>query len=134
MKMFGIAADEPGRARSVMRDLVAELARRGLRVSTIHEAPDDFEPDLPGKDSYEHRHAGASEVFLASDVLTALFHEEKQGGDVTPALLAARMARVDLVLVEGFAAFPHPKARIGRAQVDIKALADLVLAQASEAA
>jgi molybdopterin-guanine dinucleotide biosynthesis protein B len=148
MMMFGLTADDPGTSCRVLRALVAELSSRGLRVSTLHEAPDDFEPDLPGKDSFEHRQAGASEVFLASDVLTALFHEERLGRAVSPADLVRRMEKVDLVLVEGFAASPHAKARIGRPQADrcdasivavvdpdsfdVKALADLALSRASE--
>lgn len=102
MHVFGIV----GRKNSGKTHLVTRLVRlgsaRGLRVSTIKHAHHAFDVDTPGKDSYEHRAAGAHEVLVASGARWALMHELR--GAVEPSLeeLLTRLAPCDLVLVEGF--------------------------------
>ena len=54
-----------GKTELVCR-LIPELKARGLRVATLKHAHHSFDPDLPGKDSYRHRSAGASQVLVAS--------------------------------------------------------------------
>ena len=46
--------------------LVAELTRRGLRISTVKHAHHSFDIDHEGRDSYRHREAGAREVAVVS--------------------------------------------------------------------
>jgi molybdopterin-guanine dinucleotide biosynthesis protein B len=76
-----------------------------------------FDIDVPGKDSYEHRAAGAREVMISSANRWALMHELK--GDAEPSLaeLIARMSPVDLLLVEGFKWEDHPKLEVHRPSV-----------------
>jgi len=75
MRLFGLVGwSGSGKTTLVMR-LVPELTRRGLIVSTIKHAHHDFDIDQPGKDSYLHRAAGATEVMVASDQRWALMHE-----------------------------------------------------------
>jgi molybdopterin-guanine dinucleotide biosynthesis protein B len=103
MRVFGIV----GRKNSGKTHLVTRLVRlgaaRGLRVSTVKHAHHAFDVDTPGKDSYEHRAAGAHEVLVASAARWALMHEHR-GGAAEPSLqeLLPRLAPCDLVLVEGF--------------------------------
>src|SRR5262249_13770596 len=80
-------------------------------VKHAHHA---FDVDQPGKDSWEHRRAGAVEVMVSSANRWALMHEHR--GDPEPPLetLLARMTPVDLVLVEGFKHHPHPKLEVHR--------------------
>ncbi|HEU4780441.1 MAG TPA: molybdopterin-guanine dinucleotide biosynthesis protein B, partial [Steroidobacteraceae bacterium] len=53
---------------TLIERLIPALQRRGLTVSTIkHTHHHQIELDVPGKDSYRHRMAGASEVIVASD-------------------------------------------------------------------
>jgi molybdopterin-guanine dinucleotide biosynthesis protein B len=89
------------------------LAARGLRVSTVKHAHHGFDLDQPGKDSFRHRQAGAREVMIASGQRWALLHEVDGPEPPLPDLLA-RMSPVDLVLVEGFKAHPHPKIEVHR--------------------
>ena len=117
MKLFGLAGwSGSGKTTLVMR-LLPVLIGRGLTVSTVKHAHHSFDVDQPGKDSYEHRRAGACEVMVASANRWALMHEHR-GGDEPPLDdLLARMTPVDLVIVEGFKAMVHPKLEIHRPSV-----------------
>jgi hypothetical protein len=64
--------------------LIPEFNRRGLSVSTVKHAHHAFEIDRPGKDSFEHRRAGASEVLIASARRWALVRELR--GQAEPSL------------------------------------------------
>ena len=44
-------------------------------VSTIKHAHHTFDVDKPGKDSFEHRRAGACEVLVSSSKRWVLMHE-----------------------------------------------------------
>jgi len=115
MKLFGLAGwSGAGKTTLVVR-LLPALAARGLAVSTMKHAHHSFDIDQPGKDSHRHRAAGATEVMIASAQRWALMHEHGGTPEPTAAALAARMAAVDLVLVEGFKREPHPKLEVHRA-------------------
>lgn len=79
--------------------LVTEARRRGLEVAVLLKAPEDFDPDVPGKDSWRHRKAGAREVLLASARARALMSEP--GGEVDAPMVAGRLDRTDILLVDG---------------------------------
>jgi molybdopterin-guanine dinucleotide biosynthesis protein B len=102
MRVFGIV----GRKNSGKTHLVTRLVRlgtdRGLRISTIKHAHHAFDVDTPGKDSYEHRAAGAHEVLVASGARWALMHEHRGAPEPLLHELLTRLAPCDLVLVEGF--------------------------------
>ena len=114
MRIYGIV----GRKNSGKTHLIVRLVRaasaRGLRVATIKHAHHAFDIDQPGKDSYEHRAAGAVEVLVASAHRWALVHEHR--GDAEPALdeLLGHLSPCDLVLVEGFKSGTHPKLEVYR--------------------
>jgi len=100
--VLGIAGWSGSGKTTLVRALIPELTGRGLRVSTIKHAHHNFEVDQPGKDSYEHRHAGASEVMVSSARRWALMHEHRGAPEPTLWELLPKLAPVDLVLVEGF--------------------------------
>jgi molybdopterin-guanine dinucleotide biosynthesis protein B len=114
MKLFGLAGWSGSGKTTLMKALLPELIGRGVTVSTIKHAHHSFDVDQPGKDSFEHRRAGATEVMVASSNRWALMHELR--GDDEPGLdaLVARMKPVDLLLVEGFKRHAHPKLEIHR--------------------
>jgi molybdopterin-guanine dinucleotide biosynthesis adapter protein len=109
MRVIGLAGWSGAGKTTLVAKLIPELARRGLAVSTMKHAHHAFDIDQPGKDSYEHRRAGASEVLIASSARWALLHEVR--GEPEPPLASP----VDLVLVEGFKAYAHPKIEVHRA-------------------
>ena len=114
MKAFGITGASGSGKTMLITALLPMLRARGLAVSTIKHAHHGFDLDRPGKDSWAHRQAGASEVMLASGGRWALLREATEEECTLDALLA-RMAPVDLVLVEGFRASAIPKLEVCRA-------------------
>ena len=114
MKIFGIAGWSGSGKTSLMVRLLPELIGMGLRVSTMKHAHHAFDVDQPGKDSYNHREAGASEVMITSANRWALMHENR--GDAEPSIdeLVRHMTPVDLLLIEGFKRSPHPKLEVFR--------------------
>lgn len=90
------------------------LVARGLRVATLKHAHHDFDIDLPGKDSYEHRRAGASEVIVSSARRWAHIHELRDEAEPSLADLLRRIGPCDLVVVEGFKRERHPKLEVYR--------------------
>lgn len=102
-----------GKTTLIVR-LVRHFTERGLRVSTVKHAHHTVDIDQPGKDSWRHREAGAREVVLATSRRWAIVHELVDEPEPPLAELLARMSLVDLVIVEGFKAFPHPKIEVHR--------------------
>lgn len=113
-KVFGFAGWSGAGKTTLIRQVIAALVARGVRVSTIKHAHHDFDIDQPGKDSWTHRQAGAAEVLVVSDQRWALMHELR--GTAEPGLpeLLAKLGPADLVLVEGFKRTAFPKMEIYR--------------------
>jgi molybdopterin-guanine dinucleotide biosynthesis protein B len=61
--------------------------------------------------------AGATEVLVASDRRFALMHELRDEGEPRLLELLAKLAPVDLVIIEGYKRDPHPKLEVFRAGV-----------------
>ena len=116
-RVIGFAGWSGAGKTTLLAALIPLLVGRGLRVSSLKHAHHAFDVDTPGKDSYVHRQAGATEVMIGSAARWALMHELR--GDAEPELpaLLARMSPVDLVLVEGFKRAAHPKIEVFRAAV-----------------
>ena len=113
MKLLGITGWSGSGKTTLLTALIPALAASGLSVSTIKHAHHDFDLDQPGKDSWRHRAAGAQEVLIAAGRRWALLHEN-HGEEPDLADLLPRLAPVDLVLVEGYKASPHPKLEVHR--------------------
>jgi len=115
LKLYGVVGWKNAGKTGLMERLVAEIAGRGLTVSTVKHAHHSFDVDQPGKDSHRHRVAGAHEVLLASRSRFALMHEIRDAPEPTLDELLARLAPVDLVLIEGYKRDRHPKIEAFRA-------------------
>lgn len=114
MKVYGIIGWKNAGKTGLMERLVADITARGLSVSTVKHVHHDVDLDQPGKDTFRHRVAGAREVVLAGATRFALMVEHRGPEPGLPAILA-RMAPVDLVLVEGYKRDAHPKVEVWRA-------------------
>ncbi len=114
MRIFGLAGWSGAGKTTLMTRLIPVLVRGGLRVSTVKHAHHGFDVDQPGKDSWEHRQAGATEVLVASGRRWALMHELREAAEPGLAELLRPMCAVDLVLVEGFKRDGHPKLEVHR--------------------
>jgi molybdopterin-guanine dinucleotide biosynthesis protein B len=115
MRVLGLAGWSGSGKTTLLVRLLPELTRRGIAVSTIKHAHHEFDIDQAGKDSYEHRAAGAREVLVASSRRYALMHELRGAREPTLDELIGRMAPVDLVLVEGYKRDAHDKIEVYRA-------------------
>src|SRR5690606_3712674 len=100
---------------TLLTRVLPRLTARGLKISTLKHAHHSFDVDRPGKDSFEHRSAGATEVLVVSGQRWALMHELR--GPPVPDLrtLLRKLSDVDLVLVEGFKRDRFPKLEVHRA-------------------
>ncbi|MCI0431884.1 MAG: molybdopterin-guanine dinucleotide biosynthesis protein B [Rhodospirillales bacterium] len=114
MRVFGLVGYSGSGKTTLMVRLIPELVGRGISVSTMKHAHHGFDVDQPGKDSYEHRQAGATEVLVSSARRWALMHENRDGPEPGPLELIARMTPVDLLLIEGFKREAHDKLEVWR--------------------
>ena len=115
MRVIGLAGWSGAGKTTLLRRLLPALIAQGLRVSTVKHAHHGFDVDQPGKDSWEHRQAGATEVLVASSQRWALMHELRGAAEPGLPELLQRLSPVDLVLVEGFKRGPHRKMEVHRA-------------------
>lgn len=116
-RVLGIAGWSGSGKTTLIIKLIPLLAQRGLRVATLKHAHHAFDVDVPGKDSYEHRKAGACEVIVSSARRWAQMHEVGAGTEATLPELLSRLSPCELVLVEGFKSERHPKLEVFRGAV-----------------
>jgi molybdopterin-guanine dinucleotide biosynthesis protein B len=116
-RVLGIAGWSGSGKTTLITKLIPLLGSRGVRVATLKHAHHAFDVDTPGKDSYEHRKAGACEVIVSSARRWVQMHEVGDGAEATLAQLLARLSPCNLVLVEGFKTEQHPKIEVFRRAV-----------------
>ncbi|WP_315721558.1 MULTISPECIES: molybdopterin-guanine dinucleotide biosynthesis protein B [unclassified Bradyrhizobium] len=114
MNVIGLAGWSGAGKTTLLTRLIPHLIGQGLRVSVIKHAHHKFDVDVPGKDSWRHREAGAEEVLVASGTRWALMHELRGAGEPALAELLAKLSPVDLVVIEGYKAGPHRRIEVHR--------------------
>ncbi|WP_165172917.1 molybdopterin-guanine dinucleotide biosynthesis protein B [Adlercreutzia sp. ZJ242] len=86
---------------TLIEQVIAELVARGHDVGSVkHHSHASFDIDHPGKDSYRHRAAGASETVIASPTMMArvkTLGEEAECSDIVRS-----MPGHDIIVVEGY--------------------------------
>lgn len=102
MRIIGLAGWSGSGKTTLITKAIPRLIARGVRVSTIKHAHHGFDLDTPGKDSFMHRAAGATEVVISSANRWAILHELRGAPEWNLADLLAKLSDVDLILVEGF--------------------------------
>ena len=114
--LLGFAGFSGSGKTSLLRQLVSLLTQRQLRIGIIKHTHHDVEQDLPGKDSFELRHAGASQCLLAGPHRSILTYEntKRQEPDLNDSLSRLSLHQLDLVLVEGFREAPINKIEVHR--------------------
>ena len=101
-RLIGLSGWSGAGKTTLLEKLIPELGARGVSVSTIKHAHHNFDVDRPGKDSFVHRQAGATEVLISSANRFALMHELRGAPELRLPELLPRLSPVDLVIVEGF--------------------------------
>ena len=114
MRIIGLAGWSGSGKTTLITKLIPRLTARGISISTLKHAHHGFDLDQPGKDSFFHRAAGASEVIISSANRWAILHELRGQPEWDLAALMGKMSPVDLVLVEGFKRDAFPKLEIHR--------------------
>lgn len=125
--VLGFIAHSGSGKTTLLKKLIPCLRARGLRLGLVKHAHHDFEIDVPGKDSYELRIAGATQVIVGSQKRWALMVETP---DREETLTLASLIRnlhtqeLDLVLIEGFKLENIPKIEVFRPTLGKLSLAD----------
>jgi molybdopterin-guanine dinucleotide biosynthesis protein B len=115
MRIIGLAGWSGSGKTTLVTKVIPCLLARGLKVSTLKHAHHGFDLDQPGKDSFFHRTAGATEVIVSSAKRFAILHELRGEPEWDLGRLVGKMSPVDLVLVEGYKRDAFPKLEIHRA-------------------
>jgi molybdopterin-guanine dinucleotide biosynthesis adapter protein len=113
-RVLGIVGWSGSGKTTLITRLIPLLSSRGLQVATLKHAHHAFDVDQPGKDSYEHRRAGACEVLVSSARRWVQMHEVGDGAEATLSELLTRVSPCDLILVEGFKTAQHFKLEVFR--------------------
>ncbi|MFA1644806.1 MAG: molybdopterin-guanine dinucleotide biosynthesis protein MobB [Enterobacteriaceae bacterium] len=109
--ILAIAAWSGTGKTTLLKALIPALCARGIRPGLIKHTHHNMDVDIPGKDSYELRKAGASQTLVASNNRWALMTETPSAEALDLHYLVSRMDHsvLDLVLVEGFKHEAVPK-------------------------
>lgn len=94
-------------------ELIEEFTRLGLRVGAIKHTSHWHELDVPGKDSYQQRLAGASPTAVVTADLIGMYVPRGADGDCY-GRVAPLFSDCDLVLVEGHADADAAKIEVWR--------------------
>src|SRR5215471_3393432 len=121
-RVIGLAGWSGAGKTTLLAKLIPVLVSRGLRIATLKHAHHAFDVDHPGKDSHEHRKAGASEVIVSSARRWVQIHEVGSEGEAGLPELLRRLTPCDLVVVERFKRERHPKVEVFRDAVGLPPL------------
>ena len=105
---------------TLLKQLIPALGQRGLKVSVIKHAHHHFDLDVPGKDSFELRKAGAVQTVICTASRMALiteFDSPAQEPDLEQIISRLDSGRIDLVLIEGYKNIEFPKIELHRAEI-----------------
>jgi molybdopterin-guanine dinucleotide biosynthesis protein B len=116
MRIIGLAGWSGSGKTTLITKVVPRLIARGCRVSTLKHAHHGFDLDQPGKDSFVHRAAGATEVVISSAKRFAILHELREEPEWDLPDLLKKLSPVDLVLVEGYKRDAFPKLEVHRVE------------------
>jgi molybdopterin-guanine dinucleotide biosynthesis protein B len=114
-RVIGLAGWSGAGKTTLLVKAIPLIVGRGLRVATLKHAHHAFDVDQPGKDSFLHREAGASEVIISSSRRWAQIHEIGDDAEATLGELLQKVSAADLVIVEGFKRDVHAKIEVFRA-------------------
>jgi molybdopterin-guanine dinucleotide biosynthesis protein B len=117
-RLFGVTGWKNAGKTTLVERLIAEFVRRGWTVNTVKHAHHDVDVDQPGRDSFRHRLAGATEVAVVGGLRYAIMREQ---AEPPLAEVLARLAPADLVLIEGYKREPHSKIEVRSGGDDPKA-------------
>lgn len=118
--ILGFAAYSGVGKTTLLSQIIPLLKQNGLRIGLIKHGHHNFDVDVPGKDSYRLRQAGASPVLIVSRQRRAIITEitSEQEPRLDEQLKFLDQSEVDLVLIEGFKSESFPKIELHRAELE----------------
>jgi molybdopterin-guanine dinucleotide biosynthesis protein B len=126
MKQLHIIGGKNHGKTTLVVEMVSEFARRGVPVGTIKHTHHHHELDVPGKDSYRHRVAGAVAVGILSPSMCAIFFPAGESGPKECdrySIFEPMSARCRLLVVEGDSQTTAPKIEVWRSELGTPPLA-----------
>lgn len=120
--VLGFAAYSGTGKTSLLTRILPALKQKNIRTAVIKHAHHTFDIDHKGKDSYELRKAGASQMLIGSEKRWALIVENDRDTRTTLADFIEQLDhdKLDLVLVEGFKPAMIPKIELVRPSMGMK--------------
>jgi molybdopterin-guanine dinucleotide biosynthesis adapter protein len=99
-----------------LEKMIPEMINRGLKVGTIkHDVHGRFEMDKPGKDSWRHKHAGASTIVISSPNRIGIVLDVEYDHSLDE--LVSFFSGMDIILTEGYKQDHKPKLEIFRPEI-----------------
>ena len=100
---------------TLLEKLIPELAGRGFKVGTVKHDVHGFEMDKPGKDSWRHKHAGASTTVISSPNRIGIVMDVEYDHSLDE--LVPFFSGMDIILTEGYKQDHKPKLEIFRPEI-----------------
>lgn len=106
---------------TVIENLLPVLIKRGHKVAVIKHDAHDFEPDVPGTDTYRYKQAGAYGTAIYS---RHKYMVVKEDPEMTAESLMEQFPEADLVIIEGLKYSHFPKIELVRGAISKDAVCD----------
>jgi len=115
--VIGICGYHNSGKTTLIVKLIRRLRNEGYKIATIKNIPKKFSIDTEGKDTWKHRHAGASVVVASSPDETAFIF--KRGMELKEiADILNKIVHPNLILVEGRKMERIPKISVGDIELE----------------
>jgi molybdopterin-guanine dinucleotide biosynthesis protein B len=108
---------------TLLEKLIPQIISHGFRVGVLKHHTHDFTFDVPGKDTWRHKQAGAEVVVLATPYGVGVVRDIKSDLSIDE-LVRQYYQDVDIVITEGYKKGPHPKIEVCRADNQKPTIAD----------
>ncbi len=109
--VIGIAGRSNSGKTTLIERLVPLLKKEGLRVAVIKHTHHDLEFDVPGRDTYRYKQAGAVTAILASQSGIGIVKHLEEELPLDE-ILSSYAGDADMVIVEGFKHEKFPKIEV----------------------
>ena len=96
--IYCVCGEKNSGKTTLVTELIPLLAQRGCLVATVKHDGHDFEPDVPGTDSFRHRKAGA---YGTVSLFGSSFSGDEGVRRITEQELFLHFPEADIILVEG---------------------------------